>query len=114
MKKHLPFLLAVFLTLACVSSALSVPTPAITPTAPPPSPTLTPTPIKLYDNYKVTAYTLEVREAPGETSLNIGYLRRGVLVTVFEVEETPSEACPVWARIRVGAWVCMDRLERVE
>jgi hypothetical protein len=120
MKKILPILLIVLFSVACVSSALSMPTPSAIPDptksqpTPLPSPTPSPTVIKLYDNYTVTAHALEVRAAPGERSENIGYLERDSVVTVYEVKETTSEKCLVWARIGVDRWVCMDRLERVD
>ena len=108
MKIRLLNLLFVLFSLACVGSALAVPTPSDTPTPPPPEST----PVK-NDSYRVTAYVLEIRKAPGELSDNIGYLQRGAVVTVYETQETPNEACLTWARIQKESWVCMDRLEKV-
>lgn len=110
MKIRLAILLVVLVSVSCVSSALAVPTPSATSSPPHPAVSLE----SKNDSYKVTATVLEVRAAPGELSDNIGYLQRGATVTVYETKETPSEVCRAWARIGIGKWVCMDRLERVE
>lgn len=112
MKIRLLNLLFVLFSLACVGSALAVPTPSTTPV---PSPTVEVLEIvSSLDKYRVTSHALEVRAAPGEQSINIGYLLRGAIVNVYETQETPDEACQVWARIQVDSWVCMDRLEKVQ
>lgn len=112
--KYRLFLLAVLLivNIACVQSAII---PAITST---PRVTASPAPLTktpTVDNrlYKVSTDVLEVRRAPGEKSLNVGYLGKGDIVTVFETKKTTSEKCLTWARIGSARWVCMDRLSKV-
>lgn len=61
--------------------------------------------------YSVTVEVLEVRSGAGETFPNVGYLRRGDSVTVYEVQAVTGETCRHWARIGAGVWTCYDMLE---
>jgi hypothetical protein len=115
MRKILVFLVMAVMSLACVGSALQVPSPTVTP-----EPTLTPVPVPVASPelvrhiYKVSVDTLEIRAGAGETWLNIGYLHSGDSVTVYAVtEQTTLEKCSKWADIGDRRWVCFDRLERV-
>lgn len=59
----------------------------------------------------VTVDVLEVRSGAGESFSNVGYLRRGDLVTVYEIQSATGEACRQWARIGAEQWTCYDFLE---
>ncbi|HMR99821.1 MAG TPA: hypothetical protein PKE62_11245 [Anaerolineales bacterium] len=61
--------------------------------------------------YSVTVEVLEVRSGAGESFPNVGYLRRGDLVTVYEIQSATGEACRQWARIGAEQWTCYDFLE---
>jgi hypothetical protein len=99
--------------LSCIGSALALPTVT-------PAPSVTPVPVEVLQNvpaplYVVLPDVLEVRAAPGETSLNVGYLEVGETVTVYIiVKGNTLEKCSAWARVGRGRWVCADRLERAE
>jgi uncharacterized protein YgiM (DUF1202 family) len=95
--------------LSCIGSALALPTVT-------PAPSVTPVPVENNppgDSYVVSADVLEVRAAPGETSLNVGYLEVGETVTVYIIiRGNTLEKCSAWARVGRGRWACADRLER--
>lgn len=59
----------------------------------------------------VTVDVLEVRSGAGESFSNVGYLRRGDLVIVYEIQSATGEACRQWARIGAEQWTCYDFLE---
>lgn len=59
----------------------------------------------------VTVDVLEVRSGAGESFSNVGYLRRGDLVTVYEIQSATEETCRQWARIGAEQWTCYDFLE---
>lgn len=59
----------------------------------------------------VTVEVLEVRSGAGESFSNVGYLRRGDGVTVYEIQSATGEACRQWARIGAAQWTCYDYLE---
>jgi hypothetical protein len=61
--------------------------------------------------HSVTVEVLEVRMGAGESFLNVGYLRRGDSVTVYEIQSATGEACRQWARIGADKWTCYDFLE---
>ena len=59
----------------------------------------------------VTVEVLEVRSGAGESFSNVGYLRRGDRVTVYEIQSATEETCRQWARIGAEQWTCYDFLE---
>lgn len=59
----------------------------------------------------VTVDVLEVRSGAGESFSNVGYLRRGDRVTVYEIQSETDETCRQWARIGAERWTCYDFLE---
>lgn len=63
--------------------------------------------------YTVAADALEVRTGPGETALNVGYLTRGEIITVYETAQTEHEYCTNWVRIypSLSRWVCFEYLK---
>jgi hypothetical protein len=67
-----------------------------------------------YPIYCVKASALEVRSSPGETSPNVGYLRYGDLVSVYQTARLKHEYCSTWARIspmaKSARWVCFENL----
>jgi hypothetical protein len=87
------------------SSAIAVvSTKTLSPTARQPS----------YPIYHVKTTALEVRSAPGETLLNIGYLQRGDQVIVYQTAHLKHEYCSKWAKISPATnparWVCFEDL----
>ena len=116
MKYRLFLLVLLLVNIACVGSALSVPTltPTSAPKLPSPTPKIAVTATLDFDKFVVASDVLEVREGPGEKSLNVGYLEKGDIVTVYETKKTTLEKCLTWARIGVGRWVCADWLERAK
>jgi hypothetical protein len=67
--------------------------------------------VTLLARHSVTVTVLEVRNGAGEAFTNVGYLRRGDSVTVYEVQTVTGETCRQWARIGAGEWTCYDYLE---
>ena len=67
-----------------------------------------------HPTYHVKASVLEIRSAPGEKSPNVGYLRLGDLVTVYQTSQVEREYCAIWAKISPAAgparWVCFEDL----
>ena len=113
MKKLLIALIVMIVSLACVMSAIQVPTSTSAPDPVSyPAPALDPTPTHVYTTYVVTSDVLEIRNGAGEVYRNIGYLERGDSVRIYETKKTTLEKCSEWARIDVRSWVCKDRLER--
>lgn len=109
MKKLLFAISILIVSLACVGSALQLPTPTSTA-----APSSTPTSTPVYTTYIVTSDVLEIRLGPTEISRNIGYLERGAVVTVYETKKTTLEKCSEWAKIGIRSWVCFDRLAEKE
>jgi hypothetical protein len=57
--------------------------------------------------FVVNVEALEVRNGPTETAANIGYLKRGAVVIVYETAPA-NEYCRTWAKISPAfdRWVC--------
>lgn len=102
--------LAYVLPLQMLGDAIVTPSrtdaPTVTPTVHTSAPTVTPT-----ARHSVAVAVLEVRSGAGEAFPNVGYLVRGKIVTVYEVQPVTGETCRQWARIGAGEWTCYDFLE---